>query len=365
MPLTLYPRGNYWWVRGTVRGRKVRQSTGIALGLEVEAQQFANNLEAELIKRSVFGDEVVSDFSEAVLDYLNSGGEGRFLKPIHAELGPTLLRDINQALLNKVANKLYPHAAPATVNRQFFTPVSAVLNHAAENGKWIPRRIKRRKVQQTIPDWIEPFEADPMIAAANPAFAFALELFFGSGGRAGEVLRLDFADVSLDSGHCLLRKTKNGRARSVRLPGRTLRAIHQLSHRSGRVVRSSTGQGYTVPEGRSAGAVIDGAFATAVKLAGIEGKKLTPHSTRHSWATWHWSATKDLVHVKRSGGWSDTATMEIYTHLALPETAGQVIAAGWCEKHKHPVTNEALADALAYQHGPRLKVIEGGRHDPT
>ena len=48
--------------------------------------------------------------------------------------------------------------------------------------------------------------------------------------------------------------------------------------------------------------------------------ELTPHSCRHTWASWHYAPHKDLLLLKQDGGWSSVALVERYAHL-LP--AGQ------------------------------------------
>ncbi len=51
-------------------------------------------------------------------------------------------------MIEKTARALYPNASPATLNRQAFTPIAAVLNHAAKRGlariAWSSGRRSRR-----------------------------------------------------------------------------------------------------------------------------------------------------------------------------------------------------------------------------
>src|SRR5262245_16093283 len=134
MPLKLIRRPGrpHWYIHGTVRGITVRESTGVADAKAAEAIRAQR--EWEIIQRSVFGPEATATFVGAAVSYLEAGGERRFLKPIIARLGSVPLAKIDQAMIEQTARTLCPNASPATHNRCVFTPISAVLNHAAKRG---------------------------------------------------------------------------------------------------------------------------------------------------------------------------------------------------------------------------------------
>lgn len=73
-------------------------------------------------------------FAQAALDYLEKGGNRRFLDKPLAHFGTMLLSRIDQSAIENGALKMYPKAKASTRNRQFFTPTSAVLHHAAKRG---------------------------------------------------------------------------------------------------------------------------------------------------------------------------------------------------------------------------------------
>jgi hypothetical protein len=83
-------------------------------------------------------------FLSAAVAYLKAGGEGKYLGPILEMTGAHALRDllldeIDQIKIDNAASALYPGATPQTLNRQFYTPVSAVLKHVGGN----PRTAQR------------------------------------------------------------------------------------------------------------------------------------------------------------------------------------------------------------------------------
>ena len=129
----------HWYMHGTVRGITVRETTGVADRKAAEAIRARR--EWEIIQGSVFGAEATATFVGAAVSYLEAGGERTYLGPIIARIGSVPLARIDQALIDRTARALYPDASPATLNRQAFTPIAAVLNHAAKRGLWARRVI--------------------------------------------------------------------------------------------------------------------------------------------------------------------------------------------------------------------------------
>jgi len=132
MPLKLIRRPSrpYWYMHGTVRGIPVRESTGVADAKAAEAIRARR--EWEIIQRSVFGAEATATFLAAAVSYMEAGGERTYLKSIIARIGSMSLAKIDQDVIDKTARALYPDASPTTLNRQAYTPIVAVLHHAAK-----------------------------------------------------------------------------------------------------------------------------------------------------------------------------------------------------------------------------------------
>src|SRR5579871_865574 len=132
MPLKLVrrPRSPYWHIRGTLRGVRVVESTGLVD--KAKAEEALIRRSDELIDRSIHGAPATMTFAEAALSYMEDGdGERKHLKPILELIGAKKLRTIDQSVIDGVARKLKPKASNATRNRHVHTPISAVLHHAA------------------------------------------------------------------------------------------------------------------------------------------------------------------------------------------------------------------------------------------
>src|SRR5262249_53829152 len=146
MPLRLKRRPGrpHWYMHGTVRGIAIRESTGVAN--EKAAETIRAKREWELVQRSVFGPEATATFVGAAVSYLEANPElaqpdRDYLRPIIARIGSMPLAKIDQAVIDATALELYPDCAPATLNRQAYTPIAAVLNHGAKRGLCSLRKI--------------------------------------------------------------------------------------------------------------------------------------------------------------------------------------------------------------------------------
>jgi hypothetical protein len=139
MPLALVrrPKSPYWIIRGI----RIEESTGV--GDKKLAEEIRAKRESEILEQAIYGRRATATFAEAALSYLENGGAKRFLEPVIKHFGVTPLARIDQEAIDKGARKLYLNAAPATRNRQFYTPVSAVLAHGARRGWCSPILIER------------------------------------------------------------------------------------------------------------------------------------------------------------------------------------------------------------------------------
>lgn len=334
MPLTIQRRHGSpnWYLRGTVRRISVDESTGTRD--RKAAEEIRAVREAELLKRSVHGDSAVRTFAEAALSYMEAGGERSHLTPILNVIGRKPLGAIGQAEIEALARKLKPGASGATINRHIYTPVAAVLHHAARK-KWCDKPVLARPKQSAGRiRWVTHDEADRLVEAAAPHIRPLVIFLFSTGARIAEALYLDWRDVDLDRAHVVFPETKNGEPRGVPLHPRAVAALSALPHRTGAVFRRSLprltaggkltplGDAYEVREG--GGGQIKTAWAGMLKRAGIAD--FSPHDCRHTWATWHYQANRDLTALMKLGGWKSVQMVMRYAHVNTSELAGTINA---------------------------------------
>ena len=140
MPLKLVqlPSTPYWQIHGTLRGIRVRESTGVIE--RKAAEEILVKRAAEIQHRSIHGDSVSVTFAEAALDYIEGGGERDHLNPIIREIGRQMVDRIGQHEIDEMAKTLGRGKSPSTLNRQVYTPTVAVLHHAARK-KWCAKPV--------------------------------------------------------------------------------------------------------------------------------------------------------------------------------------------------------------------------------
>jgi len=300
MPLKLvrYPkRGPHWYVRGTVQGKSIFESTGE--NQKTRAEEYKAKRERELFEQSIYGREKTVTFAQAASDYVNRTGQTRFIHEIASAIGPdTLISNIDQAFVDRLATKLYPGRAPATLVRQVYTPIIAILNDAGSKSVIRKPRIKKKPVKPATDAYIS-----ALLPHCNQNLK-ALVLFLTyTGPRVSEACRITPADFNLRDGWAILGRTKNGEPRMVPLPPEVVVAIANIIPVEGLVF------------GYSSRWSVNNALRRAARRAGIP--YMSSHKVgRHAFAARMLAAGKDIKTVKEAGGWKSIKVLDDnYGHL--------------------------------------------------
>jgi len=339
MPLKLTRRsdkGN-WYIRGTVRGREIFESTGT--DNKRAAEEIRIKRENEVLNVSIHGESIAYTFTDAAISYITAGGDATHVQPLLDHFKGVALATIDQRAIDQAASKLKPGRAPATLNRQIYTPISAILNHAAGmTPPWcsVPK-IKRPQVPNGRVRWITHAEAERLIAAAKPHIKPLVIFLLGTGCRLSEALYLNWREVDLSRGHVTIVgpedaetnriRTKNNTARGIPLHPRVVAALAEMPHRHGAVFRKPVkgkratnttleARKYGLPyedRGGVGGGQIKSTWATMCDKAKIPD--FTPHDCRHTWATWHYIANRDVAKLMELGGWKSLDMVMRYTHV--------------------------------------------------
>jgi integrase len=259
------------------------------------------------------------------MTYMEAGGESRFLRPILDHFGASPLASVDQAAINAAARKLYPGRSPATLNRQLYTPIAAILNNAHRVGLCEHRMVARPVQPLGRVRWITPLEAERLIAMCSPHLRPLVIFLLGTGARVSEALYLQWPQVELARGHVSFLATKNGTDRGVPLHPRVVAELANLPGREGAVFRRPDGAPCASRD--HAGGQIKRAFATACRRAGIESFR--PHDCRHTWATWLYASTRDLAGLMRLGGWRSERMVLRYAHVNVADLAPAIRQLPW------------------------------------
>lgn len=345
MPLKIERRagsGN-WYLRGTLRGIRVRESCGT--DDEKAAEAIRAKREWEILQGSIFGTKAQGTFNSAVVAYLaDDGGERRFLQPLIDHFGSTPLAQIDQAAVEAAARAIYPGLAPATINRQVYTPITAVINKAAALGKCAPVKFTRPKAPRGRVRWLTHDEAHRLIKSCAPHLAPLVAFLFYTGARIGEALWITWRDIDLKRGQVQFLDTKNGTDRGVPLHPALVAILANIPKRhsgNGEVFRKPDGEPYAYLDDDndldvSAGSRIKKGFRGACARAGIAD--FSPHDCRHTWATWHYQQNRDLNMLMHLGGWSSLSMVLRYAHVNVAHAAPSISAMPAIGPARRPAT---------------------------
>lgn len=332
LELVKRPNSPYWIARGTINGRRIERSTRCRS--KHDARQALAQIIAEATADRI-GEEGLR-FDQALAMYIDAHPNARFIGPLAKFFKGMPVKDINLTEMRRAANQLYPGAAPSTIQRQLYTPMKAILNHAADE-ELCPRPqfrslqgIGKKRTVFFMPDQADAL-IDSLMTHPHKHYAVLVTFLFGQGSRMGETLNLEWEDVSMENRFAILRNTKSGEERRLSLIGRTVAALSTIrpDKPKGPVFLRSDGNPFVT--GKAAGGQIKSQWAKAAKAAGVSASTHTPHVCRHSWATWYYAQTKDVLSLKAEGGWS-SEEYQRYTKLATEELGESARKHGWIFK---------------------------------
>lgn len=324
------PNSPYYVARGTINKRQIERSTGCTKLADARVE--CARIEAEIRARDADPLSQNLTVSAAINLYLNAGGDSRFVEPIRRHMGRMLLTNVNNSVMVRAGLALYPGRSPATIRRQLYTPMKAIINCAADDDLCPPARFKSPKGGNKRIQFFTPEQAEAMLqylaGEENQYLPALVTALFGQGMRMGEALSLEGSDVNLDHRYAILRDTKNGEERMVTLIPRVVAAWSRLPTlgQSGPLFRRIDGTPF--PTGTNRGGQIKKPFVRAVTAAGLDPSTYTPHVCRHSWATWYYDQTKDVLRLKAEGGWK-SEEYQRYTKLNAGGIGAIALEYGW------------------------------------
>jgi integrase len=324
-----------WYCRGTFpkkgdKGNITRTRDYLGPGFDTRTlcQAECDRLNHEL-EQAATAAPLAPTFEEAVLTYLTTGGDARFLgerergprNRLLDHLGQYRCDEIDDAVMSKAVSMLYPTATAATINRQLYTPVVSVLRLASKGKKWKPDLqrpkgySKLRPAKSPPSDWFA-----RVLPVAGPELKALILLCSFHRLRAGEALRLKPADLDPVEGTIIVERTKNGHPVFVRLAASVVDAIKAYDWQTGPGLFGTL----TAKNRRS----LYRRLETACKRAGVA--YYTPHKAGpHAFAKRLLHAGKSLAHVKAAGRWKTIRVVgELYGHLEHSEVADEATAVG-------------------------------------
>lgn len=300
-------RTPYFYVRGTHAGQFVDASTKATT--EKDARRFKISLERQLEKERAEPRQegTFQAAADLFIDFKRSVHRDKvWISRICALIGETQLADIRQSTLVKMANDLYPDAAPETKNRQALAVASAILHYAAENNMCPYIRVRKFKAKTPEARSLSHAQAQVIIARAQGKMKLLVTWLFYQGWRISDVLRLTWSDLDFKAETVRYHISKTDDYRTMPLHPRTIEAFKSEERGIGRVF----------PWGNKSNLYRDlGDPDDKRSFRGKLGFQFTPHMARHSFATWLANEGVSPLEIMEAGGWKDHKSVIRYVKL--------------------------------------------------
>ena len=167
MPLRLVhrPKSPYWIIRGTVRRIRVEESSGTSdkrVAEEIRAKR-----EAEILAESSLRSSRYGYLRRGILKLFGIGRRQEVFGTCNQALRDHPIGQNRPGRYRPRRRKLYPLVSASTRNRQFYTPTSAVLKHAAKRGWCSAIILERPSAPPSRIRWLTLEEANRLIECSG------------------------------------------------------------------------------------------------------------------------------------------------------------------------------------------------------
>lgn len=313
MPLYRDPQSQYWYVRFTVGGVKVRRSTGTTS--REAAEEFETKLRSDLWRQVRLGERPRYTWGEAVerwereTDTRGRDRDRERLKWFDAYLTGLALADIDRDLIEKLRQVKAAESSPSTANRHMAL-LRRILRLAHRDWEWLERipTVPMYRQEKAEPRFLTKPEARKLLAELPPHLRALAEFSLETGLRMRNATHLEWRQVDM--------KRRQLTVYAAEAKGRDTLAV-PLSARAVAILRAQKGQhperAFTF-DGSPMDDANGAAFKKACKRAGLEW--LRWHDLRHTWASWHVQNGTPLHVLQELGGWKSLQMVQRYAHLS-------------------------------------------------
>lgn len=169
----------------------------------------------------------------------------------------------------------------------------------------ISRRLISPRKERKQPVWLSEDELRRFANVDSPqSIMWKLLAFLGL--RRSELLGLSWENIRLDEKNIILRDTKSKQDRILPIPSKLLEAL-----RAHWLAQGEPHTGRVVPYSKDR---LMKAFRAHLMVCGLQGRGITPHTIRHSFATHLIMRGVSITALQELLGHKDIATTRIYIH---------------------------------------------------
>ena len=305
MSLYKQPGSEIWWMRFTVDGVKVRESTGEydpKAAQRIHDQRKGKQHDAPKLKGKTWGQAVLKwaqAQTRSESDLLSMVKFGTFYKD----------RTLSTVTAEGIQNTLNMFVKTDGTYNRYVARISAILTLSGLKIKLTKKHNKKAKKREWITQdqWYKLYAELPLHLKAPASFAVR------TGLRQANVLGLSWRCVDLERGMAFIEgmDSKSGNAIGVPLDPDAVEVLKTVKGQHAEWCFTFRGKPFKD---------IKTSFMAACIRAGL-GKftdmgygGFTWHGLRHTWATWQAQNGTPLEVIKELGGWTDMRMMENYAH---------------------------------------------------
>ena len=173
--------------------------------------------------------------------------------------------------------------------------------------------------KRTLPDILTKEEESQLLSQFNTRYPTSFRnrtmilLALNTGMRIGDLVKLEWEDIELDTGRCHIKDGKGSKDRVIFIRPKILSEMIDMSQKMG---KKPEGFVFTTLQGKPIKTpYLRRMIAEKAKKAGIK-KRVHFHLLRHTYLTRLYGRTKDIRVVQEVAGHADISTTQIYTHVS-------------------------------------------------
>lgn len=316
--MSVYQRGDNWYIDFTFKGQRIRESIGPSRKgadkviakrkAEIAENKFLDvRKELDPVKFYDFAKEYMA-WGKANKTFNSYNRDLTSMRRLEGEFKDKNLHEITQEQVEKYRIKRKEEVGVCSVNREI-----ALLKHiytkAIEWEKVTDNPTKRVKVRlneeiQRV-RFLMPEEIQRLLSHCPDNLRPIVTVALHTGMRREEILSLKWTQVNLITGIIHLDKTKNHESRNIKMNVTVRSTLSQIEHGSEFVFCKPDGSRYSK---------LPGPFEGVVKKAGIENFHF--HDLRHTFASTLVMAGKDILVIQKLLGHKKLDMTLRYAHLA-------------------------------------------------
>lgn len=323
--MAIFKKRGKWWIGYRVDGKRRREPVGsYALAKDVLAKRLAEIAERRHFPGRVANarrfDQLLEKFWQLHGKQLRSKSWACMLPKLREVFGSRRLSELRGGEVQSFYNRIASETSNANANR-YLTLIRSIFNKARKWGDFAGENPcaaveKGREAHHRL-RYLSRDEIESLLRNAHPRLYPVLACALLTGMRRGEILGLNWENVSLERDTIYILRSKSGRARELPIPAKLREAFMALGPRP-------RGPVFDLPI-----IMLRRYFDRAIKAARLPAtgpERVTFHTTRHTFASWFIMRGGSIYSLQQLlGHGSITMTMR-YAHLSRGHLASEVAA---------------------------------------